>query len=111
MIHKSVDGQIPGAAINGGVGKKVFGDNIKLIIRGDLRREKFGFVNCAIVWNGWRHDLTLKMLNEVGDGGRCAGYALRNKTPNANTQNANTRDHKATLQQSTTTQGDILIII
>ncbi len=111
MVNKSVDGQIPGAAINGGVGEEVFGDNIKLVIRGDLRREKFGFVNCAIVRNGWRHDLTLKMLNEVGNGGRTIGHALRNKPPNADTQDTNARDHKATLQKSAAAQGDILIII
>ena len=111
MVHKPVDGQMPGAAINGGVGEEVFGDNIKLIIRGDLRGEKFGFVNCAIVRNGRRHDLALKMLYEPGDGGRTAGYALRYKSPNADTQDANARDHQTALQKSTAAQGNIFIII
>ena len=111
MVNKSVDGQMPGVAINGGVGKEVFGDNIKLVIRGDLRREKLGFVNCAILRNGRRHDLTLKMLNKVSDGGRTIGHALRNKPPNADTQDANTRDHEATLQENTAAQGGILIIL
>src|SRR5450759_3649663 len=62
MVNVAINGQLPTATIDHRIGEEVFRDDVILVIRSNLRREEARGLNLPIVRYGWRHYLTLIML-------------------------------------------------
>ena len=94
-----MDTQAPRITVDYGIGKKVFGDDIILIVWCNFRREIVNRLNCSIVGYWWWNNLVFKLSYQFCSGRRsCANTS--NKTPGKDTNYAHTYNYSAALQNS-----------
>src|SRR5579884_959024 len=101
MLHLPGDLKVPGVAIDGWIGKKVFRDNIVLVIGCHLRRKEPNRLDLSIVRLWRRSDLALEPFQQTRYRCRCRARTGGDEAPRQHTKHAQADEREATLQDST----------